>query len=74
MHLRIIERLTRLDADALKYEYTVEDPGMWTKPWTALQVLRRITTPLYEYACHEGNYGMAGILSGARAADKSSAR
>jgi hypothetical protein len=74
LHLRIVERLTRLDADTLKYEYTVEDPGTWTKPWTAVQFLRRINSPLYEYACHEGNYGMAGILSGARAADKSSAR
>jgi hypothetical protein len=74
LRLRIVERLTRVDVDTLKYEYTVEDPGTWTKPWTAVQFLRRIDTPLYEYACHEGNYGMAGILSGARAADRSAAR
>ena len=72
--LRIVERLSRIDADTLRYEYTVEDPGTWTKPWTAVQFLRRLTTPLYEYACHEGNYGMAGILSGARAAEKDAAR
>ena len=72
--LRLIERFTLVAVDALRYEYTVEDPGTWTRPWTAVQFLGRLTTPLYEYACHEGNYGMAGILSGARAADRNAPR
>jgi hypothetical protein len=74
LNLHLIERLTRIDADTLRYEYTVEDPTTWTKPWTAQQFLTKIPMPIYEYACHEGNYGIVGILSGARAAEKDAAR
>lgn len=70
LNVHLIERLTRLDADTLRYEYTMEDPTTWTKPWTAQQFLTRIPMQVYEYACHEGNYGIVGILSGARAAEK----
>ena len=72
-NVHLIERLTRVDADTLLYEYTVEDPTTWTRPWTARQFVTKIPSPIYEYACHEGNYGMAGILSGARAEEKAAA-
>ena len=74
--LRLVERFTRVDADTLEYEFTMEDPGMFTQPWTAAIPLttdqggRGVTTgPLYEYACHEGNYAMTNTLTGARAID-----
>ena len=63
---RLVERLWRVDADTVLYEFTVEDPNSFTRPWTALFPLRRTNGPLYEYACHEGNYGLEGILAGAR--------
>jgi hypothetical protein len=66
----LVERFTRADADTLLYEFTVEDPTMWTKPWTAVVPMRKSADPIYEYACHEANYAMAGILGGARAAEK----
>ena len=69
MNVHLTERLTLVDADTLRYEYTVEDPTTWTRPWTGQQFLTRTSTPLYEYACHEGNHGIVGILSGARAAE-----
>ena len=67
---RLVEKFTRADADTLVYEFTVEDPSVWTRPWTAVVPMRRSDQPIYEYACHEGNYAMASILAGARAADK----
>jgi hypothetical protein len=54
----------------LLYNYTVTDPTTWTKPWSAEIPMRKTAGPIYEYACHEGNYGMFGILDGARAVDK----
>ena len=72
-NMKLIERLTLLDPDTLEYKYTVIDPDTWTSPWTAAIPLRRATEPMYEYACHEGNHSMVGILSGARAADKEAA-
>ena len=68
MHLT--ERFKRVDADTLLYEFTVDDPSMYTKPWTAQIPSVRANTPVFEYACHEGNYGMTGILSSARAEEK----
>jgi hypothetical protein len=68
MHLT--ERFTRVDADTLLYEFTVDDPTTWTRPWTAQIPMVRTELPMYEYACHEGNYGMTGILAGARALEK----
>ncbi|PWU12264.1 MAG: hypothetical protein C5B51_00825 [Terriglobia bacterium] len=64
--LHVIERFTRTGADTLKWEITVDDPGAWTKPWTAMIPLRPSRDALYEYACQEGNYGLQGILAGAR--------
>ena len=63
----LVERLTRVDDDILLYEFTVTDPQTWSQPWTAEIPMRRNDLPLFEYACHEGNYSMEGILSGARA-------
>ncbi len=68
MHL--IERFTRTGADALEYEYTVSDPASYTRPWTASITMTTIEGDLYEFACHEGNYGMEGILAGARADER----
>jgi len=68
--LHVIERFSRTGPENLKYEITINDPGTWTKPWSLMIPLRRSTDPLYEYACHEGNYGMVGILAGARAEEQ----
>ena len=65
-NMTLVERLTRVDADTLVYEYTVDDPETWTRPWTASLPMRRSDEPMYEYACHEGNYSMPGILGGHR--------
>ena len=68
--LHTIERLTRSGPDTLKYEITVDDPATWTKPWTLMIPLRSVNVKVYEYSCHEGNIGLAGILKGARAEEK----
>ena len=62
----LIERFRRLDPDTVIYVFTVEDPNNFTQPWTATMPLRRTDGPLFEYACHEGNVGMEGIMAGAR--------
>lgn len=67
--LHLIERFTRVDADTLLYEFTVDDPSVWTRPWTAQIAMTSSADPIYEYACHESNYGLTGILGGARARD-----
>ncbi|MYI74087.1 MAG: hypothetical protein F4057_01755 [Acidobacteria bacterium] len=64
---RVVERLTRTGADSIDYEVTVRDDGEWTGPWTALMPMSAIEGPLFEYACHEGNYGLPNMLSGKRA-------
>ena len=63
---RLTERFWRVDADTVMYEFTVEDPNSYTRPWTAMVPFRKTDGPLYEYACHEGNVGLYGILAGAR--------
>ena len=68
--LHVVERFTPVDADTILYRFTVEDPSTWTKPWSGEMVMRRMEGPIYEYACHEGNWGLANILAGARAAEK----
>ena len=67
--LRLVERFTRLTTDTLLYEYTVDAPTTFTAPFTAAIPIKRSADPIYEYACHEGNYGMAKILRAERAAD-----
>lgn len=64
--LRVVERITRVDADTLLYGATLEDPATWTRPWTYEVLMTTSAEPIYEYACHEGNYGLVNILSGAR--------
>jgi hypothetical protein len=72
-NMRLTERFTRLDANTLMYEFTVDDPTAFAKPWTVQLPMSKNPLPMYEYACHEGNYGMFGILSGARAVEKNTA-
>ena len=71
--LRVVERFTRVGPDSLGYEFTVEDPETWTRPWTALVPMQKTEGPMFEYACHEGNYAMDGILGGARAEERAAA-
>ena len=70
-NLHLVERLTRVGPDTILYEFTVSDPKTWTKPWTAAIPMKKAETPIYEYACHEGNYALRNILSGARMQDSS---
>jgi hypothetical protein len=72
-NLTLIERFNRLDNDRLIYEFTITDPTVWTKPWTASLPMTRTDKSLYEYACHEGNHDFGFILSGARNLEKDAA-
>jgi hypothetical protein len=63
----LVERFTRVDAVTITYEFTVDDPMTFTSPWSAAVPMKRTEGPVFEYACHEGNYSLAGMLSGARA-------
>jgi hypothetical protein len=69
-NMHLVERFTLVDRDTLLYQFTVNDPESFTRPWTAAIPSTRTQGPIFEYACHEGNYGMAGILSAARAAEQ----
>jgi hypothetical protein len=68
--LHLVERLTRVNANELLYEFTVNDPDTFTRPWTARMPLTRSDVQLFEYACHEGNHALEDILRGARYAEK----
>ena len=68
------ERFTRVDPNTINYEPTVTDPDAYTRPWTAVMPLRAIDELLFEYACHEANYGRAGVLRGARFADSEASK
>jgi hypothetical protein len=70
---RVEERFTRVDPETIDYRFTVTDPTAYARPWTAVMPLRAIDELLYEYACHEANYGMTGILRGARFRDREGA-
>jgi hypothetical protein len=72
-NMRVTERITRVDEDTLEYAFTVVDPDTWAEPWGGVYPLTKLDGLLYEYACTEGNYGMANILSGARVAEKEAA-
>jgi hypothetical protein len=69
-NLRVTERFTRTDADTILYQFTLDDPSTWVRPWSGEIVMRKMEGPLFEYACHEGNYGLAFILSAARAQER----
>ena len=71
-HMRLIERFTRVDTDTIDYQFTVVDPTTYTKPWTAAIPMTAIEGPLFEYACHEGNYALPNMLRGARADEATS--
>jgi hypothetical protein len=64
--MRLTERFTLRDARTLLYQFTVDDPATWTRPWTAVVPMQKTDEQIYEYACHEGNLGMVGIMAGAR--------
>ena len=64
--MRVIERLTRVDESTINYEFTVIDPGTYTRPWGGEIPMRALDDLIYEYACHEGNYALSNVLSGAR--------
>ena len=66
-NLQLTERLTRIGPDVLQWQVTINDPTTWTRPWTVSIPLKGSVDPIFEYACHEGNYGMTGMLSGHRA-------
>ena len=65
--MRVIERFTRVADDRIRYTFTVEDEATWARPWTAEMPMQRTRGPIFEHACHEGNYGLTNILAGARA-------
>jgi hypothetical protein len=69
-NLRLVERFTRTDGDTINYEFTMDDPSAFSKSWTAAIPMTKTEGPIFEYACHEGNYGMTNLLSGARAEEK----
>ncbi|MSV34672.1 MAG: hypothetical protein EXQ47_03625 [Bryobacterales bacterium] len=73
-NVHVVERLTRVDADTILYQFTVEDPGMWTKAWSGELPITKIDGQLYEYACHEANYGLENTLRGARVAEAEAAK
>jgi hypothetical protein len=64
--LRLTERLALADPQTLHYEFTVDDPTAFARPWTGLLPMTRTTEPMFEYACHEGNHALMDILRGAR--------
>ena len=69
-NLHLIEKFTRTDKDTLVYQFTANDPSTWVKPWTAEIPLRRSDDQIFEYACHEANYGMTNLLQGARTVER----
>jgi hypothetical protein len=71
--LRLVERFTRTGPDTIDYQFTIDDQSAFTKVWSAQLPMRKSDGLLYEYACHEGNYALADILSGARAEEKKAA-
>jgi hypothetical protein len=71
--MRLVERFTRTDANTIMYEFTVNDPSSFTRPWTVQIPMKKTSEPLLEYACHEGNYAMEGMLGGVRAEEKRAA-
>ena len=69
-NMRLTERFTRVDANTIRYQFTVDDPSTWTRSWSAEVPWAKTVGPLFEHACHEGNYGLGNILAGARAEEK----
>jgi hypothetical protein len=72
-NMRLIERFTRVADDRIDYQFTVDDPATWTRPWSAELPMQKTIGPIFEHACHEGNYGLYNTLAGARADEKKAA-
>ena len=72
--LRLTEKFRRTADDTLEYYVTIDDPGTWSRPWTLMIPLKKAREQMFEYACHEGNYGLRAILSGARAQEHTGAQ
>jgi len=71
--LKVTERFTRIDADTIDYRFTIDDPNTWTRPWTVALPLHKVPGPIYEYGCHEGNYGLPNVLRAQRVEDAKAA-
>ena len=71
--LRLVERFTRIDADTIDYQFTIDDATTYAHPWTVALPMKRVDEDVFEYACHEGNVGMEGILAGARSLETAQA-
>ena len=69
-NLHLVERFTRTGADTIQYRFTMDDPTAFTQPWAGEIIMSKVLGPLYEYACHEGNYSLANMLAGARVQEK----
>jgi len=65
-NMKLVERISWVDENTLDYDFTIDDPDTWTQPWSARLPLSRSADPVYEYACHEGNHGLAGVMAGWR--------
>ena len=72
--LHLVERITRVGADTLLYEYTVNDPDSFERPWSVRVAMKKSDAPILEYACHEGNHSLLNMMTGARAVDQRRAR
>ena len=72
-HLHMVERFSLLDGDTILYRFEVDDPTAFTKPWKGEITMQRASGPIYEYACHEGNYALPNLLRGYRADESSGA-
>ena len=72
--LHLVERFTRTGPGTIRYEFQVDDPATFTKPWSAEMPMTRMDSPIFEYACNEGNYAMSGLLGGARADERKRAK
>jgi hypothetical protein len=72
-NLKVIERFTRVADDTIEYTFTIDDPTMWTRPWTAESAMKKTVGPIFEHACHEGNFGLFNTLVGARLEEKKTA-
>jgi hypothetical protein len=69
-NMRVIERFTRVSDETIVYKFTIEDPATWSRPWTAEVPMAKTQGPIFEHACHEGNYGVTNTLAGARAEER----
>jgi hypothetical protein len=72
-NLKVIERFRRTAEDTIEYKFTIDDPSMWSRPWSAEASMKKTVGPIFEHACHEGNFGLYNTLVGARLEEKRAA-